>query len=173
MGTTPNNGTADPMRFVPKVAETSKIRVTRFTNLCKSCGECIMKCPVNAISWHDKDLGMLGEPAIYIDLDKCIGCETCERVCPDHAIEITNKRLESRTFSAGPLGAIVRLNAKVIEWAVTHFRTSPERLKKTGKTPDKTLACLLLRGFLLYLREPIKEYEVVEDGTNGNGRKKA
>ena len=29
MGTTPNDNSADPMRFAPKVSETSKIRVTR------------------------------------------------------------------------------------------------------------------------------------------------
>jgi len=160
MGTTPNNNTTDPMRFQPKIAETSKIRVTRFTNLCKSCGSCIMKCPVNAISWHDKELGMLGDPAIYIDLDKCIGCETCERVCPDHAIEITNKRLESKLFSTGLLGWIVGLNAKTIEWVMTHIHSSKGRLKQVGKSPKKTLAAVLLRGFLFYGKEPIKEYEV-------------
>lgn len=151
------------MRFQPKIEETSKIRVTRFTALCKSCGECIMKCPVNAISWHDKELGMLGEPAIFIDLDKCIGCETCERVCPDHAIEITNKRLESKMFSTGSLGAIVRLNARAIEWAVTHFRTSPSRLKKFGKSAKKTLVCVLMRGFLRYTKEPIVTVDVKEN----------
>ncbi|HTM68446.1 MAG TPA: 4Fe-4S binding protein [Candidatus Binatia bacterium] len=162
LGKSPNRDLSDPMRFTPKVAETSKIRVTRFTNLCKSCGECIMKCPVNAISWHDKELGMLGDPAIYIDLDKCIGCETCERVCPDHAIEITNKRLESKLFSTGVLGWIVRLNAKTIEWVVTRVHTSKDRLKKVGKTKDKTVVARLMRGFLMYWDEPVKEYDVKE-----------
>lgn len=161
MGTLQPN-TTDPMRFGPKVAETSKIRVTRFNGLCKSCGSCIMKCPVNAISWHDKELGMLGEPAIYIDLDKCIGCETCERVCPDHAIEITNKRLESKAFSTGPLGWIVRANARVIEWCVTRFPAPASRLKAFGKSKRKTLIAVLLRGFLRYGKEPITEYEVAD-----------
>lgn len=163
MGTTPQPNSANPMRFAPKVSETSKIRVTRFTNLCKSCGECIIKCPVNAISWHDKELGMLGEPAIMIDLDKCIGCETCERVCPDHAIEITNKRLESKTFSTGPLGWVVRINARVIEWAVTHFKGDKNRLKQFGRSPKKTLVAHLMRMFLRYTKEPIKEYEVIDE----------
>lgn len=146
-------------RFSPKVAETSRIRVTRFNDLCKSCGACIMKCPVNAISWHDKELGMLGEPAIFIDLDKCIGCETCERTCPDHAIEITNKRLESAHFRTSLLGLIVRMNARAIEYAVTTFRTSPARLKQFGKSAKKTLVCVLMRAFLRYPKEKIKEYE--------------
>lgn len=163
MGMTPNNGTTDPMRFSPKVAETSKIRVTRFNGLCKSCGSCIMKCPVNAISWHDKELGMLGEPAICIDLDKCIGCETCERVCPDHAIKITNKRLESKLFSTGPLGAIVKLDAKAVEWVVTRVRMPASRLKKIGKSKDKTFVAALMRWFLRYTNEPIKEYEVTDE----------
>ena len=160
MGTTPNNNTTDPRRFAPKVAETSKIRVTRFTDLCKSCGSCIMKCPVNAISWHDKELGMLGEPGVFIDLDKCIGCEMCERVCPDHAIEITNKRLESARFSKGLLGKLVRLNAYAIEYVMSIVKPPASRLKKFGKTPSKTFAAHVLRFFLRYTKEPIKEYDV-------------
>lgn len=158
--TSSSNNLSDPMRFKPMIQETSKIRVTRFNALCKSCGSCIMKCPVNAISWNEKELGMLGEPSIHIDLNKCIGCETCERVCPDHAIEITNKRLESKLFSTGILGWVVRLNARTIEWAVTRFRTSPERLKKFGKSKKKTFWAHLLRGFLFYHEEPIKDVEV-------------
>lgn len=149
----------EPKKFQGKSVETSRIRATRFNDLCKSCGECVMKCPVNAISWHDTELGMLGEPAIFIDLDKCIGCETCERVCPDHAIEITNKRLESSTFSKGILGHVVRMNARVIELAVTTLRASPERLRKFGKSEDQTLWCKFLRFFLRYPKEPITESE--------------
>lgn len=152
----------DMRRFKPKAVETSKIRATRFTDLCKSCGSCIMKCPVNAISWHESELGQLGEPAIFIDLDKCIGCETCERACPDHAIEITNKRLESKRFSTGILGMVVRSNAWVIERAVTTFRAGEERLKQIGKSDDKTLVCRLLRFFLRYTKEPIVEVDLTK-----------
>lgn len=119
-----------------------------------------MKCPVNAISWHDKELGMLGEPGIFIDLDKCIGCETCERICPDHAIEITNRRLESERFSKGILGKVVRLNARAIEFVMTRISTPASRLKKFGKSKDKTLAAWVLRTLLMYRKEPIKEYEI-------------
>jgi 2-oxoglutarate ferredoxin oxidoreductase subunit delta len=144
--------------FRPKIEENKKIRVTRFTGLCKSCGECVMKCPVNAISWDPKTLGMLGEPAIMIDLDKCIGCETCERVCPDSAIKIVNKRLSSATWQKPPLSWIVKANARVIEWAVTTFHAPASRLKKFGKTKEKTLIARVVRFFLRYDDSPITKY---------------
>jgi len=145
-------------RFRPLTEENAKVRVTRFAGLCKSCGECVMKCPVNAISWDPKTLGMLGEPAIVIDLDKCIGCETCERVCPDSAIKITNKRLSKPFWRTGLLGALVRLNARVIEKSVSFFHAPPSRLKKVGKTGDITLAARLLKAFLRYDETPIKKH---------------
>ena len=148
----------DVERFQPRTEENAKIRVTRFLGLCKSCGECVMKCPVNAISWHNKDLGMLGEPGIYIDLDKCIGCETCERVCPDNAIKIVNKRLSQERWKTGFLGWLVRSNARWIEKAVTTFHAPASRLKKFGKTEDKTWIARLLRFFLRYDETPIVKY---------------
>lgn len=84
-------------RFRPTSAENGKVRATRFLDLCKSCGECIVKCPVNAISWDTKELGQLSEPAIVIDIETCIGCEICEQICPDHAIEITRKPAPKKT----------------------------------------------------------------------------
>ncbi|MEA3249065.1 MAG: 4Fe-4S binding protein [Patescibacteria group bacterium] len=80
--------------FRPEVAENDNIKATRYLELCKSCGECIIKCPVKCISWDEENLGMLGENAIKIDIEKCIGCEMCEQICPDAAIEIQNKRAE-------------------------------------------------------------------------------
>lgn len=150
-------------RFRPKTEENAKIRVTRFNGLCKSCGECIMKCPVNAISWNTKDLGMLGEPSIMIDLDKCIGCETCERVCPDSAIKIVNKRLTSARWQKGFLARIVKLNAWWIELAVTTFHAPKSRLKKFGKSKEKTPIASFVRFFLGYDETPIvKQYDDAE-----------
>ncbi len=82
---------SDPKRFRPDVLENDKHRDTRFLGLCKSCGECIVKCPVKCISWDKELLGQLGEPAIFIDVEKCIGCQICEQICPDCAISIVNK----------------------------------------------------------------------------------
>jgi 2-oxoglutarate ferredoxin oxidoreductase subunit delta len=145
-------------RFQPLTEENEKIRVTRFVGLCKSCGECVMKCPVNAISWDVGRLGMLGEPAIMIDLDKCIGCETCERICPDSAIEIANKRLSSPMWQKGLLGSIVNIDARAIELAVTTLRAGPQRLHKVGRTREKTWIARVLRFVLRYDDSPITRY---------------
>lgn len=145
-------------RFRPMTEENAKIRVTRFAGLCKSCGECVLKCPVNAISWDPKTLGMLGEPAIVIDLNKCIGCETCERVCPDSAIQITNKRLAKPMWQKGILGRIVRMNAPIIEWAVTTFHAPASRLKKFGITKKKTWIAKIVRSILMYDESKITKY---------------
>jgi 2-oxoglutarate ferredoxin oxidoreductase subunit delta len=145
-------------RFQPLTEENETIRVTRFVGLCKSCGECVMKCPVNAISWDVRRLGMLGEPAIMIDLDKCIGCETCERICPDSAIEITNKRLSSPMWQKGLVGSIVNMDARAIELAVTTLRADPQRLHKVGRTTEKTWIARALRFVLRYDESPITRY---------------
>jgi len=82
---------SDPKRFRAVVDENEKRVITMYRGLCKSCGECIVKCPVKCISWDKTELGQLGEPSISIDNNVCIGCETCENICPDFAIEISNK----------------------------------------------------------------------------------
>jgi len=157
------NAPEEMKRFRPKTEENKKIRVTRFLELCKSCGECVMKCPVNAISWSKDELGMLGEPGIVIDLDKCIGCETCERVCPDNAIKITNKRLSKAMWKKGFLGWIVRFDAKWIERAVSVFRAPKKRLEKVGKTKGQTWVARIARFILGYDKTPItKQYDDAE-----------
>lgn len=59
-------------------------------SLCKGCGICIEKCPVDALEFG-KTLGVYGTPVPEIDLDKCITCGICERMCPDCAIRVEKK----------------------------------------------------------------------------------
>jgi ferredoxin len=49
------------------------------SDLCISCGQCVERCPINAIS--------LTEYAI-IDGERCIGCGLCASVCPENAINM-------------------------------------------------------------------------------------
>lgn len=59
-----------------------------FPALCKGCGLCLEKCPVDTIGWTNKP-GFLGTltPAPGFG-DPCIACRLCEFVCPDCAIRI-------------------------------------------------------------------------------------
>ncbi|PKM89567.1 MAG: 4Fe-4S ferredoxin [Firmicutes bacterium HGW-Firmicutes-12] len=75
-----------------KQFDTKKAVFTIFTGLCKGCGLCIQKCPVNTLVWSD-DLGVYGTPAVQPkDTDTCTGCGMCSVVCPDCAIVIERKK---------------------------------------------------------------------------------
>lgn len=63
-----------------------------YSNLCKGCGLCITKCPINVkgdkcLQWSNVT-GVFLTPAVKPDPEKCIACGTCEMVCPDSAIRI-------------------------------------------------------------------------------------
>lgn len=63
-----------------------------FTDLCKGCGLCITKCPINkkgdnCLQWS-KEVGLYATPAVQPDSSLCIACGTCELICPDSAIRI-------------------------------------------------------------------------------------
>lgn len=65
-----------------------------FPGLCKGCGLCIEKCPVDTIGWS-KELGVFGTPVVEPGHGKpCIACGICELVCPDCAILIEKKEFE-------------------------------------------------------------------------------
>jgi NAD-dependent dihydropyrimidine dehydrogenase PreA subunit len=53
---------------------------------CKTCGICIKKCPVDAISKKGNK--------IVVDKDKCLGCGVCLRFCPANSMKM-HKRSEN------------------------------------------------------------------------------
>jgi len=61
-----------------KLAQHSGIKPTVKASQCISCGKCIEKCDVSAITMNDK---------ANIDHDICIGCAGCIAVCPVGAIK--------------------------------------------------------------------------------------
>lgn len=74
--------------FNPQTTQDGKKQYTHFAGLCKSCGLCIRVCPVKCLFWDDERLTYHGLSSVKIDIEKCIACEKCERICPDSAINI-------------------------------------------------------------------------------------
>jgi NAD-dependent dihydropyrimidine dehydrogenase PreA subunit len=62
---------------------------------CTSCGTCMERCQVSAITD--------GNEHIIIDRDKCIGCGLCATTCPTESITMVHKSPEeaSPVFSKG------------------------------------------------------------------------
>jgi len=67
----------------------NKKKWTRFPEYCKGCGLCIVNCPVDALKFSE-DLEFLGNPMPIVDINKCIACGKCQKICPDGAIKLEN-----------------------------------------------------------------------------------
>lgn len=76
---------------------------------CVGCNACLQRCPKTCISMHEDEQGFLYPK---VDLDKCIDCHLCEKVCPVinqaeprpplHTYAAKNKNPEvQRTSSSG------------------------------------------------------------------------
>ncbi len=66
-----------------------------YDDLCKGCGLCLIKCPINikgekCLGWS-KVTGIYQTPCVQPDPELCIACGTCAMVCPDSAIKIVKK----------------------------------------------------------------------------------
>lgn len=59
------------------------------TNLCKGCGLCVDVCPKKIIELETKEVNSKGYyPAHCTDLEQCISCAFCARMCPDCVITV-------------------------------------------------------------------------------------
>ncbi len=52
--------------------------------LCKACGTCVEKCPINAIEINEKNIAS-------VDESLCLGCGICAHFCPEGAIGLLEK----------------------------------------------------------------------------------
>ncbi|MBN1433414.1 4Fe-4S binding protein [Candidatus Fermentibacterales bacterium] len=53
---------------------------------CVSCGECVERCPVDAIA--------IAEVSAAIDMASCIRCGLCHGICPTDAIRHDSERVQ-------------------------------------------------------------------------------
>jgi len=78
--------------FKPKTYEDNKKSWTNFSDLCKSCGLCLEKCPQKCLDWETDRNGYYGTPAVRCEIGGCIACGICEEHCPDQAIRVDKKK---------------------------------------------------------------------------------
>ena len=58
--------------------------------LCKGCGLCVPECPKGAVI-PQEIINQKGYPTVKVDLENCIGCGNCYRICPDYVFEIDGR----------------------------------------------------------------------------------
>lgn len=57
--------------------------------LCKGCELCIAACPVKILELDGSHINAKGfHPAHCVDQNKCTGCASCARMCPDTVITV-------------------------------------------------------------------------------------
>lgn len=105
-------------------------------SLCTSCGECEDACPI--IVPNEFDFGLRGRKAIYIpfdtavpknavlDLDNCIYCMQCERVCPADAIN----------FLQVPKAHTLRVKAIILAVGFKLFQAEKKKDYHYGEYPN-------------------------------------
>jgi len=57
--------------------------IHRLENRCTDCGACTAICPTGALFMNREEM------TVEFDIDKCIACLLCMRMCPQRAIGVT------------------------------------------------------------------------------------
>ena len=89
-----------------------------YTDLCKGCGLCIAKCPMNkagkkCLDWS-KEVGLYQTPAVAPDPEVCIACGACAANCPVSCISDKGSKYEidpSMCISCGTCASVCPVDA--------------------------------------------------------------
>lgn len=64
-------------------------KVTFKEELCKSCGLCVNACPLKILALDKERINAKGyHPVACVAPEKCTGCASCARMCPDVVITV-------------------------------------------------------------------------------------
>jgi len=64
----------------PNMAATSSFVASYEEELCSGCGDCIDRCPMDALT--------MGDDVVTLDANRCIGCGLCVSTCPTGALKL-------------------------------------------------------------------------------------
>ncbi|MBU6515337.1 MAG: FAD-dependent oxidoreductase [Acidobacteria bacterium] len=83
-------------------------RVTVLSDRCAGCQECVVRCPVGALSMDPSTWTVLAQDAT------CVGCRQCERTCPFGAISVDGEAKVTARHDP-PLVSPVTLRDNLVE----------------------------------------------------------
>ena len=64
--------------------ESSREKVTLYSEWCKRCGNCVAFCPRGALEKDKWGYPHLARP------ERCTACKLCEMLCPDFALSVSD-----------------------------------------------------------------------------------
>jgi 2-oxoglutarate ferredoxin oxidoreductase subunit delta len=68
---------------------TSRQKVTLYSEWCKRCGNCVAFCPRGALEKDEWGYPRLARP------ERCTSCKLCEMLCPDFALSVSDAETRS------------------------------------------------------------------------------
>lgn len=67
----------------------AKFKVLFNEDFCKACELCVAACPKHLIALRTDAPNKSGyNPAAITDMEACVGCQSCAKMCPDCIITI-------------------------------------------------------------------------------------
>jgi len=89
--------------ITPKPPRTREKVLVILQEQCKQCGLCIEFCPKNVLCLTDIYNRKGYHPVSACDIDACVYCEFCERICPDMAIFLAERDEAKKAYEEGAI----------------------------------------------------------------------
>lgn len=90
--------------ITPKPPRVRKQVLVILQEQCKQCELCIEFCPKKVLCLDTSVYNRKGyHPVTACDIEACVNCGFCERICPDMAIFLADKEEAKKAFDAGSI----------------------------------------------------------------------